>query len=458
LSKSVRKNLQLRFSRDEVEKNLSEKGSREWLDKHSTLLGRSSNSELISVLYEIGRKYSNPKSTFCKKNGEDNKSELKRWLDEKTKGIWNATTAEEALKPGSSLDKVLFQRLLIILKVPFDAATGYIQKAYPLVSFAYNTNIVEEYCCMCGSVNGWDISVVKKLTEDINKLIPDASKIVNGWLDLLEPQNTIPIMERKLLIKNVDKYIKSLASQQVNQQAKDGITQILQNTYENVEKLLDGVNVSEAIEAFKYSSAYISQNVTTIDEQNNYRDYSPTATAFVPVEDEEYIKTNIKSAEQAYYRAKEKIRHFRDNRLTARYIIDGRFYRLKIDIFEEGVLDGIVDELYTLYKDTKHDTLTENLEECLFRNSENISRRLFIECLLLTAKKSPSIDYLNSVLCATVFEKKLDVYYLLDACIYEACKRAEREKKRAWELYKENYMSFISLPTHVLPRPSERVH
>jgi hypothetical protein len=139
-------------------------------------------------------------------------------------------------------------------------------------------------------------------------------------------------------------------------------------------------------------------------------------------------------------------------------------YEFFPDCFEDGL--GIVDiyeydrlkkEYVGLMKISKFlvqanpnesiDNIIKNLKDKLVKQSANIDRKLFIELLMLN--KYISVEGINSRLDDTLFASKLNVTQAYDACVYEACKRAERENRddesidSAWNYYVQNVREFI---------------
>ena len=425
-------NLNLRFKREEVEKILKTPEGREWLSEHVSILHRSSNLELIDVLYDLGKDYS--QETFLKRNGTRNKSALINWLNKKMREelpIWNSTTAEEALNPGGSLDKILFLKLLAVLKVPYNKAKEYILKAYICEAAAFNPSIIEEYSYMCGIMKGWHIDTIERLIKNIKDLIPDVPVIVTNWI---KDKGLRANLKTRDIIRCVEEYLKDETPSSI-------IDLIGEKHAEDLLKLLKTRN--EALLEFKHNRGDIPGNVKTEEEEEKYR--HPTMTIYVVSNEEEFIRNNISDELQAYLRAKDKIRHFREIRHTMRNIIDDRFYKQGKDIFEDGVLIEIANQLYETHKhSTSIETFIKTLDSCIYRNSKNISRQLFLECLIFSTRNTISVQYINDMLNSTVFQHELDIFSLLDACVFETCHRAKREKRHPWDIYTENYNLFIA--------------
>ena len=442
------------FTRSEVEDNLSGNESREWLSRHASELKRSSGGELIDILFRLGEVYS--KKSFTFRNGGLNKSALSQWLNEITTGVWNTTTANEALRPGGSLNIILFKKLLILLDVSYEDAKSYVIEAYPSEAVAFNPNVIEDYCCMCGLLRGWDIAVVNNLIAEIKKLIPELSRVINKWVD---DKGLRTLFRSDKKNKDKKKSVRTLitcAEEYFENPDEEGIKDIIVGILgeDMAKKFVAAIdqerNKSNVSSTFKYSSSYTPDNVSTVTEEMKYTNENPTETAVVVEEDEVFITKYILSPVQAFCHAKDKIRHFRKTRLSMRNIVDDVFCKyLDIDIFNEGVLEDIANDLHITHKNASLDHFTDTLRRCIFRNSKNVSRQVFLECLLYAGMDSS--QEIDIKLASVIFEKKLDVFILLDACVYEACKRARREKKKAWELYVDNYNSIITPPVVTPP-------
>ena len=492
----------LRFTRNEVEDILKSPSGREWLSEHSTNLKNSSNSELIDVLYRLGEE--------CTGSPLRSKSAIVRWLNEtmyndrmqklwhesaamkksiiRNSTAWKRSTAQEAVDPGGTLDKILFQKLLVTLEIPYQNAKSCITEAYPCEAVPFNPCIVEEYACLCCIMKGWTIDEAEMLIKDIGDLVPDVTKIVSEWASKNSLRATL---NTKTLINLTNKFLDGLDRQlmydiktdynSVSTPAKEEIIKYLNSEAKTISlfnELLSTRYSSKAFLDIKYAGAYIPENVETPEEEDMYE--HPTITEDVAREEEEVIST-FKDVTNAYHHAKNKIRHFREVRRTMRDILDERFLKLGIDIFKHKLvktikttnskqsarlilkkagkdeLTNVAKELYETNMYTSKmrtmslDTLTDNLVRCIYANSKNLSRKLFIECLFWSARNTISVEYINEMLGITVFQHKLDVFDVQDACFFEASHRAMRERKHAmrdrklaWEIYVENYKTFIA--------------
>ena len=113
---------------------------------------------------------------------------------------------------------------------------------------------------------------------------------------------------------------------------------------------------------------------------------------------------------------------------------------LKIDSFE-GLSDSdilaVAGYLVPVYPQKNLEQLQTILKESVVKQRRTIDRRLFIELLLIN--KSTSTEYIDSKLDDTVFAYALNVTERRDACVYEACHRAERSgTASAWDFYADN--------------------